>query len=48
MINTIIVDDENLAIKTLQLILNEYCKDVNVVDTANSAIEAIKKINNNN
>ncbi len=45
MINAIIVDDENRAIKTLQLILNEYCKDVCVIDTANSALEAIKKIN---
>lgn len=46
MLNAIIIDDENRAIKTLQLILNEYCKDVNVIDTANSALEAIKKINN--
>lgn len=46
MLNTIIVDDENRAIKTLQLILNEYCKEVNVIDTASSALEAIKIINN--
>ncbi|NCO54180.1 MAG: DNA-binding response regulator [Bacteroidetes bacterium CG02_land_8_20_14_3_00_31_25] len=47
MLNAIIVDDENRAIKTLQLILNEYCKNVKVINTANSAIDAIKKINNN-
>ena len=46
MINAIIVDDESRAIKTLQMILSEYCKEVNVIDIANSAIEAIKKINN--
>lgn len=46
MITAIIVDDENRAIKTLQLILNEYCKDINVIGSANSALEAIKLINN--
>ena len=48
MINTIIIDDEVHCIKTLQMLLNEYCPDVQVIeqcDNGEAGIEAIKKLN---
>ncbi len=37
MLQAIIIDDEKDAVDLIQSILNEYCPQVNVVDTANSA-----------
>ena len=48
MINTIIIDDEVHCIKTLQLLLKEYCPGVQVIeqcDSGEAGIEAIKKLN---
>lgn len=45
MLKTIIVDDEQMAIQSLQLILKEFCPDVEVSGTARSPLEAIKLIN---
>jgi len=39
MINIVIVDDEIDAVKSIELIVNEYCSNAKVVGTANSAIE---------
>ena len=40
----IIVDDEKDAVETLKIILKEYCQEVEIIDTAETAIEAIKSI----
>ena len=48
MINTVIIDDEVHCIKTLQLLLKEYCPGVQVIeqcDSGEAGIEAIKKLN---
>ncbi len=44
----ILVDDEVDAIETLSIMLTEFIKDIEIVGTANSAIEAIKLINAKN
>ncbi|HNW96898.1 MAG TPA: LytTR family DNA-binding domain-containing protein [Bacteroidales bacterium] len=44
--NIVIVDDEKDAVHSLELMLNEYCSDVNIVGKAFSVIEAIKEIQN--
>lgn len=46
-IRTVIVDDEHNAIENLNIILNEYCSEIEVVGTASSVIEAVKVINSN-
>lgn len=46
MIRAIIIDDEPDAINALRLILNEYCRNVEIVAIASSALEGIKEINN--
>ena len=43
-IKAIIVDDEPLLVNTLKAILNEFCKDVNVIASANDVFEARVKI----
>lgn len=48
MIKAIIVDDENKSVKTLELMLREYCPEVEVVETANSAVEGANKIMSKN
>jgi two-component system, LytTR family, response regulator len=45
MLKTILVDDENMAIQTLQMILKDYCPDIEVAGIAKSPLEAIKLIN---
>lgn len=44
MIRTIIVDDENKSIKNLEFLINNYFKEVEIVNTASNALEAIKLI----
>ena len=47
MINTVIIDDEVHCIKTLQMLLKEYCPGVQVIgqcDSGEAGIEAIKKL----
>ncbi len=46
MIKAIIIDDESHCLATLSLLLNEYCKEVSVLEQCNSAkkgLEAIEK-----
>lgn len=45
MIKAIIVDDENAAIKSLQWEIENFCKDISVVDTFTNPIDAISAIN---
>lgn len=48
MINAIIIDDEKNALDVLEMQLNQFCKDVNILASANGGIkgiEAIKKYN---
>jgi two-component system LytT family response regulator len=40
MINAVLVDDESHCLKSLGILLNEYCPDVQVVDTCSSGIKA--------
>ncbi|MDI1354816.1 MAG: LytTR family DNA-binding domain-containing protein [bacterium] len=44
MISAIIVDDEKRSIMNLELLLNEHCADITVVDRASTALEAVGKI----
>lgn len=44
-IKCIIVDDEPNAVEGLKMIIHEFCENLEVLATANSAIEAVKKIN---
>lgn len=39
MIRVVIVDDEQDAINSIELIINEYCSNAEVVGTASSAVE---------
>ena len=43
-LTAIIVDDEELARKNLLFMLEEYCPEINVIDTAKNIIEAQEKI----
>jgi two-component system LytT family response regulator len=45
MLKALIVDDEVLGAKALQILLNKYCPEVTVVGIAHSINEAEKKIN---
>jgi len=45
MLNVVIIDDEPDAIKFIQGIIEEYCPDLNVAGTANSAREGVTLIN---
>ena len=44
MLKTIIVDDEKMAIQSLNLIIRDYCPDLEIIKTANNPLEAIKQI----
>jgi two-component system, LytTR family, response regulator len=48
MITAVLVDDEEKSLKTLELLLNEYCEDVRIIGKAGNALEAVKIILNNN
>ena len=43
---TIIIDDEIAAIENLEILLNKYCKEIEIVGTARSAKEGYDLINN--
>jgi len=45
MIKAIIIDDENAAIKSLKWEIENFCKNISVVDTFTNPIEAILAIN---
>lgn len=45
-INSIIIDDEPLGIKTLQQMLLEHCSNVKVVETFQSSVEAYEYLKN--
>jgi two-component system, LytTR family, response regulator len=44
MIRAILVDDEQNAIKAMELMLTEHCKNVNIIGKAYNAMEAVKLI----
>ena len=44
-ISTLIVDDEKKSIFSLELILEKYCPEINVIGTAESVEQAIESIN---
>ena len=44
MIKAIIIDDEKSAITSIELAIKEYCPEVEVVGTANKAMDGIKEI----
>jgi len=46
MIKAIIVDDELTAIRSLKWEIEQFCKDVEVVDSFTNPLEAISAINN--
>lgn len=45
MIRALLIDDEEDAIKSLSIMINEFCADIDIVGTAGSALVAIKMIN---
>ncbi len=45
MLKTVIIDDEYKAVKTIELILKNHCKNIEVCGTANSVKEGIAIIN---
>lgn len=44
MIKAVLVDDEHKSILNLEILLTEYCNNVQIVGRANNAIEAVKVI----
>lgn len=44
MLKALIVDDEIASVRTLELLLSQFGKDVEVVDVARSAVEALTKV----
>lgn len=44
MLKALIVDDEIASVRTLELLLSQFAKDVEVVDVARSASEALAKV----
>jgi two-component system, LytTR family, response regulator len=44
MIKAIIVDDEEKSLKNLELLLTSYCSEVEIINRANNALEAVKMI----
>jgi len=47
MIKTILIDDDESNLNTLKALLNKYCKNVDVIATCTTIVEAEKTINNN-
>jgi len=47
MFRTIIIDDEIKAQNSLKKIIDEYCTDIEIIDTANNVSEGIKSIKTN-
>jgi two-component system LytT family response regulator len=45
MLKAIVIDDEEKSLKTLVMILKEYCPGLDVVSEAKSALEGIREIN---
>ncbi|KAB2872270.1 MAG: response regulator transcription factor [Bacteroidales bacterium] len=44
MLKALIVDDEIASVRTLELLLSQFAKDIEVVDVARSSIEALSKV----
>ena len=44
MLKALIIDDEPKAIRSIELIISQYCPAVEVVGKAGSAIEGVKEI----
>jgi two-component system LytT family response regulator len=45
MINAVLIDDEKHCLETLRMMLNRYCKDVNIMEECNSAKKGLEAIN---
>ncbi len=45
MIRTIIVDDEEHAVESLEILLKRYCPDIEVIASASNILTAIREIN---
>lgn len=45
MIKTLVIDDEEKSLKTLVMMLKEYCPGIEVVSEAKNALEGIREIN---
>ena len=45
MINALIIDDEQDAVVSLAILLEEYCKNVKLVGTASTLVSGIQEIN---
>ncbi len=44
MLKALIVDDEIASVRTLELLLSQFARDVEVVDVARSSVEALSKV----
>lgn len=44
MINAILIDDEKHCLETLRMMLNRYCKDVNIIEECSSAKKGLEVI----
>lgn len=44
MMTAILVDDEEISLKNLSILLNDYCEDISIISTASNALEAVKAI----
>ncbi|WP_317900178.1 LytR/AlgR family response regulator transcription factor [Aurantibacillus circumpalustris] len=47
MLSAILVDDEEKSLKNLTILLNEYCNNVEIINTASNALQAVKLILSN-
>ena len=45
MINAVLIDDEKHCLETLRMMLNRYCKDVNIMEECNAAKKGLEAIN---
>jgi len=48
MIKTVLIDDEKLALDNLSILLSEYCKNIEIIGTANSINDGISLIQSKN
>jgi len=48
MIRTILIDDEKMAIESLEILLTEFCENIEIIGTANSIEDGISEIKSKN
>ena len=44
MMTAVLVDDEEKSLKNLSILLTDHCKEVEIINTASNALEAVKII----